>query len=50
MATHNQTAKAFTSDVIKPVFQLHIRKKYYVNIQNISETLGGKKITKQTEI
>lgn len=38
-------AKAFTSDVIKPVLQLHllIMKNYYVNIQNIPETFKKKK-------
>lgn len=37
-------AKAFTSDVIKPVLQLHlhIMRNFYANIQNIPVTLGGK--------
>lgn len=45
-------AKAFTSDVIKPVLQLHllIMKNYSVNTQNISETLKKKSLTKPTEI
>lgn len=45
-------AKAFTTDIINPVLQLHllIIKKYYVNIQNIPETLKEKSLTKPTEI